>query len=223
MSKGAILKSLSHPLLLLIVGAIITSLIIPNFTRQWQDHQKELELKTNLVSEISDAVASLLAKTQITKVIVSTPYKELHDAYEIWESASAVIESKLEAYFSDSSLPQLWSNYSAILGDFAFLSISDDTCRRANYVDNIRNYLLTDLEPINNTGVNDCTDTHAGFNKIYRTPYTSNLENIDWSDLVEYGNQTEMSDSWQLLKQGMVYQKDRLIQEILGSHIPAFS
>jgi hypothetical protein len=40
-----ITEALSHPMLLLIVGAIISSLIIPYFTRQWQDHQHELELK----------------------------------------------------------------------------------------------------------------------------------------------------------------------------------
>jgi hypothetical protein len=73
-----------------------------------------------LVSEISDAVASILIKTQTKKVVTSIPYTEFYNAYQDWESSSAILDSKLRAYFFDSSLPQQWTNYSLILGDFAF-------------------------------------------------------------------------------------------------------
>ena len=44
---------LSHPFSLLIVGAIISSLIIPYYTKSWQDYQKELEIKSDIASDIS--------------------------------------------------------------------------------------------------------------------------------------------------------------------------
>jgi len=43
---------MSHPFLLLVAGTIVSSIIIPDFTRQWQNNQKQLELKTNLADEI---------------------------------------------------------------------------------------------------------------------------------------------------------------------------
>jgi len=44
---------LSHPLFLLVIGAIISSIIIPVYTNQWQNYQKELEIKSKLAEEIS--------------------------------------------------------------------------------------------------------------------------------------------------------------------------
>lgn len=71
--KRNIYSGLQHPLLLLVVGALISSYIIPLYTKAWQDHQKELELKTDLVSEISDATASILTKTQVKKAVSNAP------------------------------------------------------------------------------------------------------------------------------------------------------
>ena len=48
---------MSHPFLLLVVGAIVSSIIVPNFTRQWQDNQKQLELKTALADDINKAIS----------------------------------------------------------------------------------------------------------------------------------------------------------------------
>lgn len=39
---------LSNPLLLLVVGGIISGLLIPYITNQWQNHQQQLEIKTGL-------------------------------------------------------------------------------------------------------------------------------------------------------------------------------
>jgi len=49
----------------LIVGAIITRLIIPNFTRQWQHHQKELEVKIALTDEINKATSDINTATAL--------------------------------------------------------------------------------------------------------------------------------------------------------------
>jgi hypothetical protein len=50
--RKTIWDKISNPLVLLIVGAVISGILVPYITRQWQDHQKELELKTELVSRI---------------------------------------------------------------------------------------------------------------------------------------------------------------------------
>jgi hypothetical protein len=55
---------LVHPLLLLIVGALLSSWLIPSITQRWQNHQKELEIKTNLASQISESVTGITMAVQ---------------------------------------------------------------------------------------------------------------------------------------------------------------
>ena len=50
---------LSNPLLLLVVGGIISGLLFPYITSQWQNHQKELEIKTDLLRRLSESFAAL--------------------------------------------------------------------------------------------------------------------------------------------------------------------
>src|SRR5439155_709944 len=49
---------LSNPLLVTVVAALLGSWLLPQITRQWQDHQKALEIQTGLVSDMSTAVSS---------------------------------------------------------------------------------------------------------------------------------------------------------------------
>jgi hypothetical protein len=44
-------KSLSHPLLLLIIGAVISSILIPQLTNIWQVNEKELDIKFELAEK----------------------------------------------------------------------------------------------------------------------------------------------------------------------------
>jgi hypothetical protein len=104
--KGA----LSNPMLLLIVGAIISSIIIPYYTRQWQDHQKELELKTNLSDEINKAVSDILVSADYK---ISAPSNDTVAILKNWDIAKAMISSKIKAYFSDIHIAQNWDNLSS--------------------------------------------------------------------------------------------------------------
>ena len=44
--------------LVAIVGSFFVYLLIPQLTRGWQNHAKILEVKTNLVADMSDSVGS---------------------------------------------------------------------------------------------------------------------------------------------------------------------
>jgi hypothetical protein len=110
--------------LLLIIGAVISGILIPYFTRQWQDHQKDLELKTDLVSGISKAIVDLMLAAQLietkTSPIITNQSYDL--AYHNWAESSAIIESQLYAYFPSTHIGQQWNNYSRIV-DFSYLLI----------------------------------------------------------------------------------------------------
>ena len=51
-------------MLLLVAGALISSLVFPYITRQWQENEKEFELKTELVEEINKAITNTLTAQQ---------------------------------------------------------------------------------------------------------------------------------------------------------------
>ena len=175
--------------MLLVVGALITSYVIPLYSRQWQEElevQKELELKSELVGQIGEAIGGFLTKTQSVKTILNIPYIEFYDAYhKNWEATNSMVESKLRAYFQGSPLPMTWSNYSVIVSDFARMSIITDICNRLAYVEEIRRFYLTNPEPMNYTGLHECKNNQEAlyFQKIDTTPYTSRLDNIDWNEL----------------------------------------
>jgi Tfp pilus assembly protein FimT len=53
---------LRHPLTISLIAAAFAALLVPQFTRQWQDRQKEQEIKQRLLDQIS--VASTTAVRQ---------------------------------------------------------------------------------------------------------------------------------------------------------------
>src|SRR2546423_1428624 len=104
-SLRSLVRALAHPLVLLLVGAAVSSYLIPSFTRRWQDHQKELELKSALASEISRSVTDFVLNVQFVHVrAASVTQTQLDAAYRTWSLPSAVIESRLGSYFPRSGI-----------------------------------------------------------------------------------------------------------------------
>ena len=97
---------LKHPLFLLVLGAILTGLVLPSITRRWQNYQKELDLKTELVAEMSKSLMTVLETFEFSILHSldgtesvnkhSTGRNEVLKEWKIW---SCVIGSKLHAYF----------------------------------------------------------------------------------------------------------------------------
>jgi hypothetical protein len=48
---------IGHPLTLLLIGASVSSLLIPWFTNKWQDHRKKLDIKIELVSKMTEDIS----------------------------------------------------------------------------------------------------------------------------------------------------------------------
>lgn len=97
--------------------ALISSLLIPWFFQVWQDYQKELEIKFDLVGRISEAVTKIVLSTQsvLNMYIEDISQKnelinELNGKYSKWEISSSVIESQLKAYFPHTNLASEWGS-----------------------------------------------------------------------------------------------------------------
>jgi hypothetical protein len=129
---------LEHPLLLLIVGAIISSLVIPLLTRRWQNHQKELDLKVGLVSQINEYTTDFLMTVQFAELGSNSQQPEDFDrSYREWEIRCAKVRSYLYAYFPESRFGLDWDHFSELVTQFYALTGIPDEARRRLHIKSI--------------------------------------------------------------------------------------
>ncbi len=115
---------LKHPLFLLAVSAIVSGIFIPWFLRRRQYKQKELELKIQIVSDITESVVkfiTIIYLFQIRKnetqnsIDEESQEKKMKEAFKEWEVLSCVICTKLDSYFpkkkKDKSLRERWDEF----------------------------------------------------------------------------------------------------------------
>jgi hypothetical protein len=133
----------------LIIGSVIsiifTGLLIPRLTQTWQGHQKELEVKTALVTQIRKSVSDFLISARLVEVhSPSIAPADFHNANRNWSEVSADIESELMAYFPTDAYSAEWHNYTVILEKFYFLSAVNipGPIRKAP-INSIQEYLYT--------------------------------------------------------------------------------
>ncbi len=111
------LSVLSHPFFLLLAGGVLTGIIIPKISRKWQNYQKELDLKTELVTEMSESVMTIVMTfefflLQDEEGLNTINKEELRNKLKEWRIRSCVIGSKLHAYFPSHSLHKDWIDFS---------------------------------------------------------------------------------------------------------------
>jgi hypothetical protein len=228
---------LRHPLLAVVVGGAISAVLAPYITEHLQNYQKELEVKTDLVSRISEATAAIATSAQLFGIKYTNytvQQQDANDAYQKWEISSAAIGSQLRAYFPDTQLDQDWGNYSEIMADFFSLSLTNDACHRLEHVQKIQMYMFDNIVDIRQAYI---CGHNENFHNIQRSHYFVSSDNIDWITLVTRGNPLHMIKNWTetvkapnsdtqyetafyTLKQKMLNQKDVLVRRIIQSHIP---
>jgi hypothetical protein len=142
---------LGHPLLLLLVGAIVSSYLIPALTRSWQNHEKELDLKASLAAEMSEKATDFVMAVQFYKLntqgldlgaasqaVRRDAAKQLDDLnrrYRRWEIDSAVIASRLRAYFADPEISADWRALAATITSFYAIEGETDVGRSAPQIE----------------------------------------------------------------------------------------
>ena len=115
---------LPKPVLLTLFGAAISAWLIPAVTRQWQDRQKEREIKVALVADISDSTSDALVTSQYVanRAFPGGNGQAVYNRFSLdWARRSAQIEAKLRAYFPDDRLVDDWRNYSIVVQNGFYL------------------------------------------------------------------------------------------------------
>jgi hypothetical protein len=142
------------PILMVLFGAAISAWLVPAFTRQWQDRQKEREIKVALVSEISDSTSNAIVTSQfVANRALADGQAEYNRISLDWAQRSAQVEAKLAAYFPGRALVDDWHDYSIVVeNDFYLLTKS--TAGKAEAVDTVRRYLESARGPESTAAVN---------------------------------------------------------------------
>jgi hypothetical protein len=134
-----------QPFLLIITTAIISHYLIPKITKRWQDHQKELELKTGFVSEISESVLGIVMAVQFAEVgAKSQTHDQFDNAYRDWEMKKAIIGSQIRGYFPHTTLGPDWDEFSDMVSEVYALSGTTDKDFRNTRLNELKQYFSTD-------------------------------------------------------------------------------
>jgi hypothetical protein len=118
----------------------------PYFTRKWQDHQKALEIKTGLVSDMGESISdAVMTGRFISAGLVSrssadprADQRAFNDGYRAWTTSNASIGAKLQAYFG-ADLGSQWRSFSNVVTDYFQLSANPGR-GRAEQVQEILSY-----------------------------------------------------------------------------------
>jgi len=191
---------LGNPLLVAVVGAVLVYWLIPQLTRGWQNHQKILEVKTNLVKQMSQSVASTVTAGRfVASGLIgrassdpNATQRAFNDAYEQWITSSAVIGAQLAAYFPKSDIADKWDTFANVTTDFFQLSAGPSASRAAQ-VKEIRDY-----------------------------PYVPRYTPALWRVLERTNTGNAFQDDYRMLGQAILTLRDQFVKQVLKLPATAF-
>lgn len=187
---------LMQPYLVLLATAILSGLLIPSITRAWQDRQRELEVKTELVSELSDTVTAFVVAVQDVEIaeMRNQPYngEAYYQAANEWEIGLSRISAKLTAYFPNTRLPDDWKVFAATVDEVYALTHTKVPAFRTKRLNVIRAQF---------------EDSAINWDDL-STP-VEELESLEAARPYE--------SAWFSLKAAILERKDRIVEQMLSS------
>jgi hypothetical protein len=127
-TRRAFWRRIPTPLLITLVGLVLSAWLLPAITRQWDDRQKAHELKSAIVTDMASATAPALiggeanwkppvlrpGKTNVVDAGGQLPPATRARLGHDWALASLRIEARLRAYFPK-DVVQAWQIYSWLI------------------------------------------------------------------------------------------------------------
>lgn len=108
----AVRRGLSHPLALVVVGAAISTVLVPLYTEQSQKNQQALEIRRELAERMSATVSPFLAATLSNELVWhGKPPADYDLAYETWSTESYVILTRMRTHLADARIAETWQEY----------------------------------------------------------------------------------------------------------------
>jgi hypothetical protein len=189
---------LANPFVVTVVAALLGSLLIPHFTRSWQDHQKALEIKTDLVGQMSESVSDAVATGRfIAANLIAPPaqQREWNEGYRDWTTSSASIGAGLQGYVG-SRVGAEWRSFADTVTNFFLLSADNDPNSRRQQVE----ALMRDGD----------LRRHV------------HLKPAGWAALREPKTNADFRLVYPELARGILQREDELVEQVLDSDVSGF-
>ena len=224
-------RFLKHPLVIACLGALFAAFLLPFVTRQWQDRQKELELKQGLVDQIATTTTTAVRRGVSliqgqTRAAGGETGEEPAEVYALlrnsWLINRASARSRITTYFPD--LQSCWYAYERVVADF--LGLVDGTAAgRRGRAPAISEY-------INKEQPDNC-EPLASLPEDVQSRYAELKQKINWSALgkpdasAQGANDAPVhppgfNGAHAILAELVLIHQDRLIKSIVRSDAKSF-
>jgi hypothetical protein len=107
--RRSLWRRIPTPIVVTLVGLVLSAWLLPAITRQWDDRQKAHDLQASLIEEMSTASARALAAGANAMETRQSGSARLTKAEQAWEIAAVEIQAKLRAYFPQ-KVVRSWAN-----------------------------------------------------------------------------------------------------------------
>jgi hypothetical protein len=211
--RGRIAGWLAHPLVVAALSALLASVLIPLFTRQWQDRQKELDLKRSLVESIAGS-STTAVRSAISLALghvraaggdqgerAGEVYPRLSNT---WLIQRAITRSTIGTYFPGQE--DCWYRYSDMLT--SYLSLAAGGKRgHSGAVSEIRSFIGETRDTCQRVG---------DLPNVVQARYATLLSRIKWPDLVST-SKPGFDGSYSALGELLLIGKDGIVKSIVAA------
>jgi hypothetical protein len=138
-------RRIPTPIIVTLLGIVLSAWLLPAITRQWEDRQKAHDLEAALVARMTADTARILERARTNLYRESVPFLRLGEDGSVeasrslakrtdalpserppiemeWSVASLRTESQLMAYWPDAEHTTLWHGYRQLVGSIIRLT-----------------------------------------------------------------------------------------------------
>lgn len=139
---------LAHPLLLLVIGALMTGIIVPTITGKWQRNQTAQDMKTQVIGDVTSAVSIPMTQLSVTQnpVLAGNGGGSIGGnggvagTYSAFRTKADSVDSEIRAYFPENNIPMHWENLVGLLQNYYLLTYANNPQLKAGYIGGILHY-----------------------------------------------------------------------------------
>lgn len=208
----------SSPVVVAIVTAALTAIVVPLLTREWQNHEKRLNLKTAIAIDMSRSTANAVGAgrrvgTGVVYAVTADPRVNravIQDAYNRgfgqWQVDRGRLSAQLFARFPGDQLVGDWRGYTVAMEQFYRLGAVIPRQDRRVLVRSLRRYLTSESTP-----------TQRTWRERWRVALLDRPSAKDRSSLKDfYRRQHKFRKAYIEVSDTLLLQGNRLVEEVLS-------
>jgi hypothetical protein len=219
-----------HPLVITVLAGVFSALLIPQITREWQDRQKEQELKQSLLDVIStDTTTAVrqgisLANGQ-ARAAGGQQGEDPRDVYaelrNSWLIHRASARSRIIVYFP--GVYACWYSYERAVADYLSLAPSGGAAQKAR-VEDLQRYVNADFaESYVDSGAPDGCAPMTRLPEVVQTRFRQLKDAARWPALTFPASNPRFRAVYAIVGEELLIGMERVVATIVKTPAAGFS